>query len=368
MIDIGPYDMWAIEYGYTFGEPKEVLKRVAEPELIYGTDEDTIGPDPRARRYDFAADPLDFARSRMKLVKYHRDRIIEKFVKEGQSWARARRGYMITLNEQSQMLSIMAGWVGSAQVNRDRKGDPNGRKPVDIVPAATQRAALEFVVSNAFSDEAFGLTPELLSYMTVDKWADEGGQRDMMEDPTWAVHDRIIGIQSAALTMLMNPTTLKRVFDNEFRVPADQDALTLPELFSTISAAIWTEVNGASSVAKSGYTARQPMVSSLRRNLQREHVDRLIDLTLPASASGAASKPVSNLAISELKQIQASIDKLVKAGTADPYTAAHINELATRIERALDAQYIYNQDSAGGGLPFFFFGQAPQTQPEPQQR
>ena len=35
MIGIGPYDKWAIEYGYTFGDLKEVLSRVAEPELAY---------------------------------------------------------------------------------------------------------------------------------------------------------------------------------------------------------------------------------------------------------------------------------------------------------------------------------------------
>ncbi|MHC4178736.1 MAG: zinc-dependent metalloprotease, partial [Planctomycetota bacterium] len=50
MLDIGPYDMWAIEYGYSFAtDLKPILTRVAEPELIYGTDEDTWGPDPRSR-------------------------------------------------------------------------------------------------------------------------------------------------------------------------------------------------------------------------------------------------------------------------------------------------------------------------------
>ncbi len=45
MIEVGPYDMWAIEYGYG-SDPKETLKRVADPLLVYGTDEDTGGPTP----------------------------------------------------------------------------------------------------------------------------------------------------------------------------------------------------------------------------------------------------------------------------------------------------------------------------------
>ncbi len=103
MIDIGPYDFWAIEYGYTFEDKKlpEILKRCSEPELQYATDEDTSGPDPLARRYDFSKDPLHYAQEQMKLINLYRGRILEKFVKDGDSWAKARRGYELTLSLQT---------------------------------------------------------------------------------------------------------------------------------------------------------------------------------------------------------------------------------------------------------------------------
>ena len=45
MIDIGPYDMWAIEYGYTFDKDlKPILAKCTLPEHQYGTDQDTLGP------------------------------------------------------------------------------------------------------------------------------------------------------------------------------------------------------------------------------------------------------------------------------------------------------------------------------------
>ena len=72
MIGIGPYDMWAIEFGYTFGDPNKVLERVGEPEHVYLTDEDTRGPDPLARRYDWSDDPHAYARSTMRLVEQQR--------------------------------------------------------------------------------------------------------------------------------------------------------------------------------------------------------------------------------------------------------------------------------------------------------
>ncbi len=72
---IGPYDIWAIEYGYkplsggTEGEVKELQKiaaRAGEAELAYATDEDTRGidPDPLANRFDMGKDPVEYAKQR----------------------------------------------------------------------------------------------------------------------------------------------------------------------------------------------------------------------------------------------------------------------------------------------------------------
>ncbi len=350
MNGVGAYDYWAIEYGYGSGDLKEVLKRVNEPELIYGTDEDTMGPDPRDRRYDFAKNPLDYAKSQMELARYHRGRLLDKFVKDGDSWSRARRGYTITLGMQTRSLSMMSNWIGGAFVSRAKKGDPDAPPTIQPVPADQQRDSLRWIIDNSFFDEAWGLSPELLSRMTVDKWLDEGGFREAMEDPTWPIHDRISGIQSSVLTMLMNPTTVRRVYDNEMLVPSDQDALTLPEMLDTINAAVWSEIEKAPSRR---YTARQPMISSLRRNLQREHLDRLIDLALGQGASNASGKPVANLAILKLRQLDEKLAGLVEkpSGNLDAYTLAHLTEAHHRIQKVLDANYTYNAGGMGGGFP-----------------
>ena len=362
MTGIGPYDYWAIEYGYTLKDDlKPILERVAEPGLAYATDEDTIGPDPLARRYDFSKNPLDYAKNQLRLAKYHRQRIVEKFVKDGESWSKARGGYEMTLNLQTQCLSMMARWVGGAFVNRDRKGDKNGRPPIEVVPSATQRDALKWLIENTFLDEAYGLNPDLLSRMTIDQWLDgEGGHYSLSHEATWPVHDRIMGIQASTLTMLMNPSTLRRVYDNEFRVPADQDALTLPELLQTVNDAIWKRLDQAA--PEKPFTARKPMISSLRRNLQREHLERLTDLVLPGNEFSAAQKPITTLAVAELKKIQAKLTQAIdKLGPkADPYTLAHLTEARDEIKKALDAQMIYNAREigrGGGGMPIVIFGE-----------
>ncbi|MFG0306682.1 MAG: zinc-dependent metalloprotease [Phycisphaerales bacterium JB040] len=361
VIDIGPYDMWAIEYGYGFGDPAEVAKRAAEPELQYATDEDTWGPDPYARRYDLAKDTITYARNQMALAQTLRESILENFVEEGESWSNARRGYQTTLSTQLSSLSMMANWVGTAHVYRDKKGDPNGRAPIEVVDAAKQREALNFVIENSFNDEAYGLTPDLLQYLTVDKWWDTGGMSSIMTDPTYQIHDTILGVQASAMTMLLNPTTLQRVYDLERFVQEGDDALTLPEVMGTISDAAWSELDGSHD---GSFTARKPMVSSLRRNLQREHVSRLIDLSMDQGGYSSAGKAVKTLATQQLRDLHARIESVLSNGAqgkADPYTRAHFNEIALRIEKALDAQFIYNTDdiSAGGG-GVIFLGQTAQ--------
>jgi hypothetical protein len=357
MIGIGPYDMWAIEYGYTFDDPAKVLARVAEPELAYATDEDTIGPDPLARRYDFAGDPLDFAKSRMKLVELSRARILDKFVKDGQPWAKARWGYIVTLGTQMGALSMMANWLGGSFVNRDHKGDPGNRKPLERVPAEKQRAALAFVLDNSFHEQDFGLDPELLARMSVERWWEDGSA---MEDPTYQVHDRIAGVQASVMTMLLNPVTLRRVYDNEYAQSSEVDALTLPELLDAVSRTTWEELGFGGNLSKpreasfakaTAFTVRTPAISSLRRNLQHEHLQRMIDLSLQKSTS-PATRSIALLARATLENLGKSIESCLREDL-DAYTRSHLADAKARIAKALDASYTYASPPAQSGFIFF---------------
>jgi hypothetical protein len=264
--------------------------------------------------------------------------------------------------------------MGGSLTNRARKGDKNVPRPVEVVACDQQRAALKFVIENSLRDEAYGLTPELLAHMTVDKWLDGGSLFSFSSEATWPIHDQIASIQASILSMLMNPTTLRRVYDNELRVPADQDAVTLPEILSSLTDAIWGELEKN---PDKQYTARVPLVSSLRRNLQQEHLGRLVDLSSPSDReTNESDKPIANLASAELSRILLN-GKARKM--ADPYTLAHLLKLKEQVDKLRDSQFIYNAADVGGGGGggFFFFqneqrGQGPRfpqpapSAPEPQ--
>ncbi|MDG2200566.1 MAG: zinc-dependent metalloprotease [Phycisphaerales bacterium] len=346
MVTIGPYDYWAIEYGYTNESLEPILARVAEPQLIYATDEDTGGPDPRARRFDHGKNPLNYTESQMKLVRTLREKILEEMVEDGDSWAKARRAYEMLLNKHVQAVSIASNWVGGSKVNRDKKGDPGNRPPIAPIEAEQQRRALQVVLDNTMYDEAFGLSPELLRHMTVDRWFD--GSSRSFSDETWPVHSRISGIQASALSQLMNPTTMNRIHDNEFRALEDEDVVTMPEVLDTVHQAVWTEIYEE---PNDQYDARSPYITSLRRNLQREHLERLIDMSMPANGFGSAATPVQNLSRMHLQTLRGNASSFMNANqsTIDPYTKAHLKEVVAMIDRVRDAQYIYNSHEMGGG-------------------
>ena len=138
-----------------------------------------------------------------------------------------------------------------------------------------------------------------------------------------------------AMTMTMNPTTLRRVYDNEFRVPADQDALTLPEMLNAVTGAVYTELD--TKLDGVTFTNRKPMISSLRRNLQSELTDRLIDVAL---GTRGLPRAIQTLAMSHLKRVNEKIESIMDradTGQVDEYTLVHLEDLNERIGRALNA-------------------------------
>ncbi len=294
---LGPYDMWAIAYGYTPGKTDAVLARCGEPELRYLTDEDTPGPDPMARRFDHAENPLDYVDAQLAIVEELRGRIIDEMVDEGESWSKARNGYLMTLSKHLSAVGVAGNWIGGSTVNRVVKGAE--LDPITDIPADQQRRALAIVLDATTPDTAYGLSPELLRKMTVEKWFDGGGRRGAMADSTFDVHNRISGVQRTALTLILNPTTLNRMYDNEFRAVEGEDVLTIPETMDGVKAAVWTELDARPNGNRSNTDA---YISSLRRNLQRSHLERLVALAGGSASFGPSRAAVASLSRQQLRE------------------------------------------------------------------
>ena len=329
--DIGPYDMWAIEWNYTFGDPKEVAKKAAMPEHAYMAEDGAFSPDPQAKTWDLGRDSIDFAEERIRFVDKARAELLTEVVEDGETWQKARQVHQQLLGMQSGAISMAMHWVGGSHIQRSMKGDPDAPAPIRPVDADQQRRALSFIVDHAFDSDAFGLDTETLSYLHSDNWYDEG----YSTAHAWPVAQSVLGIQSSAMTGLMNPQRLTWIMDNELRTPADQDALTVPEIFEALRESIWDlpDIDGS-------YTNRQPLVGQLERNLQMEHLSRMIDLATGMRWPGASGRTIQSLARQELQTIRAKTTLYAKAKGIDAYSAAHLRDANERIERALEASYM----------------------------
>jgi len=355
---IGPYDMWAIEYGYKpfasgeADELKKIASRSAEPNLAYATDEDTRGidSDPLVNRFDFGKEPLDYAKSRSELIESLWPGLVDRVTKNGEGYQKARQAFGVLLGQYGSSLFFASRYVGGIYVNRDHKGDPNARAPYVVVPAEKQRAALKLLSERMLSDKPFAFPPEQYNYLAATRWNHWGVRTPERAD--YAVHDVILMWQNRVLDQLLSSLTLKRLHDAELKVPADQDALTVPELLDTLTATVYSELDDL----KAGdYTNRKPAVSSLRRNLQRSYLKRLGGLAIgpqQASTSGMAAmlgissssasnvpEDVQTLAYAKLQELDGKIGKVLAGPVKlDAYSKAHLTESQQRIKKILNAE------------------------------
>jgi len=338
---IGPYDYWAIQYGYTTDPKllKELPLQSAQPDHVYATDEDASGPDPLARRFDMGKDPVQYAQREVDEAKQLRKEILDRAVKKGEAWYRARSFYNQLLYQQAGSVNSVSRFIGGTYINRDRKGQPDARPPLVPVEAGKQREALQFVIDNTFYDDAYDLDPDLLKYLATDKFNHWGNSS---RNPLLPVHSMVMNIQRGALLNLLNPRTLNHVYDNEAMTPEDQDALTIPELMGAVTESIWKEVLDEKMKSRK-FTNREPMISSLRRNLQREYIADLIDLS---QNIGYSSPPRAAQAIAQewMNRLNDKIENLLKnkkSDRLDDYTRAHLKECNTRLTTAINAIQTY---------------------------
>ena len=336
----GPWDYWAIEYAYkpvTTGpraekeELEKIASRVADPLLVYGTDEDALGfsltgIDPLTSPYDLGNDPVEFYESRIDIANELWNNIEENFERDGDRYPKMRRVFQQGLSQYYLSVLTVPKFIGGIYFHRDHVGDPNGRLPFVPVSAEKQRNALRFITNKIFNRDAFHFQPDFLNKLAPDRqWTfffNFGGRID------FPFHQIILAIQRYPLMRLYNPSLLQRILDNELRNPAGEPVFTLAEMFGELRNAIWAELE------------RPANINSFRRNLQRTHLQRLIDLAL-GRYYGTPSDAVA-LARHDIKVLEEKIEEAIKTGMLDQMSSIHLEDLHDRINTTLNAEAIIN--------------------------
>lgn len=351
---IGPYDFWAIEYGYTADDKGDALAKIAqrsnEPGLAYATDEDVMGmssPDPRANRWDMSSDPIAWATNQAKLA----DEMLSTF----QTWAvkptdpsyYLRSAYLTLMFDKTRNLSYVARLVGGQEFNRNRAGDPDAKPPLTPIAPEEQRKALDSLASTIFSEDFLKLDPELLNKLVPGRnWDDRFGEPPARVD--FPAHQSILSLQNTSLFTITNPVILQRIYDAELKTTAE-NKFTAAELLSRGQKMIWGDLK----VEGEGYTDAKPMISSLRRNLQKQWLNNMIAMAKSQPGS-LLSADLQSMVRYSLREMSGGIEGILKSAKTDTGskidlgTRAHLAEAKSRIDRVLEAPEIDMQLNLGG--------------------
>ncbi len=329
---IGPYDEWAIQYGYTpipaatTTTEKPFLDKLAnqsdKPELSYSTDEDVFDLDPTANAWDNSSNVLLYSHWQLDNARVMWQRLNQDDLLSGKSFSDVKEQFGTVFSNYFQNIYYITKYVGGQSFYRVQPGDSQGQLPFQPVPVEKQRQALDIIQKYVFAEDALSFPPELLNKLAPSRWRHWGSspRTGRLDFP---IHDWVLFMQSSVLSDLLSSDRLSRLKDIELKTQPDQ-SLSLPELYDTLQTSIWAEVlkpNG-----------KPLVISSLRRGLQRQYLDLLTRMVLRKER---VPEDARTLAWYKIRQLN---EKLDGVSSNDEYTKAHLLETRDRINKVLNAQ------------------------------
>ncbi|MFN0315497.1 MAG: zinc-dependent metalloprotease, partial [Burkholderiales bacterium] len=364
----GPYDYFAIEWGYRQftraaardgkGE-KEVIntdaemelldelaaKQVDDPLLRFGGEDESANLDPAVNTNVIGADPIEAAQYGLRNIDRVMPYLISGTTRLGGDYARLQEMYEALIQHRHRQLSAVAKLVGGVEETRyhARRGGP----PFKAVPANRQRAAVRFLV-----DRAFSVPNSLLDKEVLRRIGPTGGA------------DGLQGSNVKLLRQLLSDGVFQRMAEAQSLEPADKHYTGI-EMLRDLNNGLFKELASV-----------KPVTEAYRRELQRNYVTLMLvaagaqddpesssqdiessspSLQVEAMASHPQAKRSASSPLPEVAQqyragilpseartmLLAGISHLhhkiemVTGKVRDPVTAAHLRDLKTRLGRAL---------------------------------
>jgi hypothetical protein len=317
----GPYDLWAIEYGYSQFTPTEeeagltkILSRSNDPKLAFGNDGDDMrspgkGMDPRVNVNDLTNDAIAYAEDRFKLVNNLMGNLIKKYSKSGQSYAMLRSRYGILNRQRSDMTNAVSRYIGGVYVDRSFPEQNSTSKPYTPVPLATQKKAMDVLNRYVFAPNAFDADAQVFPYLQLQR----RGFNQPGNGEDYKILNATLGIQvGGALAQILNTSTLQRITNTRLYGNQYSAADVMNDLVKGIFDA---DLTGN--------------VNVYRQYLQTSFVKGTSQLIADNSPLDNVSKGAAIYALKKLKT------KLTAAPSTNEETKAHRANMIFMIDKAL---------------------------------
>jgi len=324
---IGPYDKFAIAWGYTpiagaHGPEDEkptldkwAAQQVAHPELQFGNY--LYNEDPETQSECIGKDAVRSSELGLKNIDRVAKFLIPASTKFGDNYDNLREVYSTLVGQRWTEINRLQRYVGGVRETNYHVG--HGEPVFKPVSKAEQASALHFLLT------AGTHTPESLS----NRWL----MSKIYPDGDLG---RAVGRESALVSSLLAEARIQRLLDNEAENGAD--AYTVAQLASDVQDGVWDEL-----------TAAHPKIDVFRRALQSNYLV-LIDSRI--NGSGATKSDLGGIERDDLKKLAKSIDKAV-AKTTDEPTARHLRESRRVINLIMDGKYPQPPPPAAGAVPQF---------------
>jgi hypothetical protein len=336
----GPYDDWAIEYGY-----KAVVPNVKEPaaelpqlraiadrstrhDLAFATDDDANGVgalDPRVAPFGLSNDPIGFASQAMQIDKSLTTRLERLSPHDAESYADERSAFLVIMSNSFESALAASRYIGGMYSSRAHRGQPGARAPFTIIPRAEQRRAYELVSSSIFAPNALAFSPRLLNDLGSERFAHWGSTSPAR--PDFPITRFVNTVEDTVLARLFRPIVMERLSDMEQKAKPGE-TMSLADLFEWTRASIWDDA------------ATGARTTLAHRNIQRNYADLMAAIALlPAGVMSQLNIPYDAQALArhELQKIGALAASGLQHPSADLETRAHLENVQVRVRQALNA-------------------------------
>lgn len=328
---IGDYDKWAIEWGYkpiyntkSPQEDKKTLngwyrKRAANNvRLRFLTEINSY--DPRAQSEDIGDNAMVASELGIKNLKRILPNLTGWTKEDAETYRNLAEMYTEVVNQYRRYAGHVTKNIGGIYETPKTYDEPG--VVYETTPKATQQQAVNWLNKQVFATPTWLLDKSVMSRIRPDQGV-----------------EAVRVIQESVMNSVFDNNRMQRIIETS---ATDTKGYTLDELFADVRKGVWSELS-----------SRQP-TDNFRRNLQKIHVEKMNAIINPPATAALAAFPTPTLpntvasptpdvrktdiisvARGHLVELRNQIKTALPA-TTDKMTRYHLQDVLTRIERALD--------------------------------
>jgi hypothetical protein len=320
---IGPYDHYAINWGYRVipeaRRPEDelatldrwILEHADDPMYRYLPQGGLGVSDPRAQTEDMGDDPVRATEYGMANLKRIVPSLVAWTTKPGEDYSDLEELYGEALTQWQRYVGHVLTVVGGVYV--DLKTSDQSGVVYDGVPKAPQKAAMAWIAREVFEAPIWLNDPEILSRI----------------GPNGGGFQALSARQAGVLNRLLDPRRMAGLAEMETVQP--DDAYPLAEFLDDVRTGVWGDLSTVS--ALDGY----------RRALQRAWIERVAFLMTEEPTSNQFQGPAPSVSRSDirpllraqLRDLRADVDRASRR-VRHRATRAHLEDVLVRIDEILE--------------------------------